>query len=226
VALQEKAARDFPYTVSTWRELAAFCEKTRGAETASFLRAKYEEYARRIKRGELNYPGATIAYMKDLIMFSGIKDPLALISFSPPVYPAMSSAFVGSAFIEDAFVKGKDTFIDGLFAKIRNYSRERFGVDVEHERYDLSLSDISYTAIDQNFSAEGFVENTPLWGPAYSVPFAEIASLNIPSLLLGPHGEAIHEAGECVEKHDLCERIPALIRFAAETAAGWKTAAE
>ncbi|MDR1230653.1 MAG: hypothetical protein LBK61_04540 [Spirochaetaceae bacterium] len=89
---------------------------------------------------------------------------------------------------------------------------------MENERYDLSLSDISYTAKDRNFNADGFAENAPLWGPLYDVPFAEIASLNIPSILLGPQGYALHEADERVDKHDLCERIPALLRFAAKTA--------
>jgi arginine utilization protein RocB len=229
-ALQQSVAvrmRDFPYAVFTWQEMIDYCKKMRGKESDDFLQKKYEKYGGLIQTGALNHPKATIEYMKDLVTFSGIETPLALIAFSAPIYPAMSSAFIENTSIEGAFINGQaaffgSTIIEDLAAKLRAYSLDRYGIDIETERYDLSLSDISYTAKDRNFNAVGFAENAPLWGSVYEVPFAKIASLNIPSILLGPHGKAFHEADERVEKCDLCERIPALIRFAAETVAGGK----
>ena len=131
----------------------------------------------RIRSGETNYPQATIDMMTEVLDWSGLTEPVMVIGFAPPLYPAYHSDQM----------TGKEGAGSWQFRKIKKAS-EAAGCMVKKVHYFTGISDLSYcgTCGDMDFS--GYAAETPLWGGGYQVDFEEIGKLNIPAVLMA-HGE-------------------------------------
>jgi arginine utilization protein RocB len=167
----------------------------------SFLEELFTKTETQVRTGKWNYPQATIQMMKQMLEFSRITTPVVILGFSPPYYPAMCSSNL----------QGKEEKIGEYFDVIQKESETVFHRGLVKENYTVALSDCSYAASDKPFLGSQFVENTPLWERMYSIDFDGIAQLNIPCMILGPHGKEYHQMTERVERLDLTERIPHLI---------------
>jgi arginine utilization protein RocB len=196
--------RDIPreYRIMDFRELIAHCREQRGEEFEEFYRNLYGDIKARVQANELNYPGATIRIMRGVLEFSGITAPAAVLGFAPPYYPAMCSTGIS----------GKEGRIMDYFEVIREYSATEYGIDIRPEQYAVGLSDCSYAAIDRPFDYRSFADNAPLWGDLYHIDFDLIEGLNVPCMILGPYSKDYHRMTERVQREDLTNRIPALIR--------------
>ncbi|MDR0357091.1 MAG: M20/M25/M40 family metallo-hydrolase [Clostridiales Family XIII bacterium] len=184
-------------------ELRAYCEKTYPDTFGSFYEKQYREIGEKLAKGELNYPEATLRMVREVLAFSQIMDPVAVLAFAPPFYPAMLSSKI----------PGKEKCVLEYFDCIRENSKRMYGIDLKKQRYLVGLCDCSYAAVDSDFRGESvYIANTPLWGDLYDIDFPEIRELNIPCLILGPYGKDFHQISERTERFDLCERIPALVR--------------
>lgn len=190
-----------PY-VLTFAELNEYCHSIDPEGFKKFCDSAYAETEARIRSNTINYPQGTLDLMSKVLDFSQIAEPVVIIGFGPPYYPAMSNRKLKD-------FPGKLT---EYFDLLRSQSLSRFGVDIVPQEYDIGLSDCSYSAIDKVFDFDSFSSNNPLWGKLYAIDFEAIRDITMPSLLLGPWGKAIHQETERVHKQDLTERLPALSR--------------
>ena len=97
----------------------------------------------RIRSGETNYPQATIDMMTEVLDWSGLTEPVMVIGFAPPLYPAYHSDQM----------TGKEGAGSWQFRKIKKAS-EAAGCMVKKVHYFTGISDLSYcgTCGDMDFS--------------------------------------------------------------------------
>ncbi len=188
--------------VLSFAELIDRLKKENEERFIAFYEATYREIADKIKAGTTNYPDATIAMMERVLNYADIKQPLVLIGFAPPYYPAIHSDM-----IPGKGKKGTETF-----EFVKKISEEQFGITMERQHYALGISDLSYCAMDHPFDHKAFSANTPMWGDLYNMDFEAIQNNNIPSVLYGPLGKDYHQWTERVSRKSLLEVCPAITK--------------
>ena len=188
------------FTVLSFEELSEQCRKKDWDGFESFMAELKARTEARIRSGETNYPQATIDMMTEVLDWSGLTDPVMVIGFAPPLYPAYHSDQMA----------GKEGVGSWQFRKIRKAS-EAAGCKVKKVHYFTGISDLSYcgTCGDMDFS--GYAAETPLWGGSYQVDFDEIGKLNIPAVLMGPWGKDIHRRTERVNRKSLLMELPEIL---------------
>lgn len=192
-------APDVP--VKSLRELLDSAEQLSGyslwqeAETAKLRRLVSEE--------SVSYPDATLSYIEDLLDFLELRRPLAVLTFSPPYYPAVRSEDLGKTY----------------FSSIKQALSAV--MPVKYEPYFLGVSDCSYCGTAAGADHDAYIRNTPLWGSLYSFNADLLSSMQIPFMLLGPWGKDLHETTERVHIKSLTEDLPQAL--AAVCSAAWKT---
>lgn len=154
----------------------------------------------RIRSGETNYPQATIDMMAEVLDWSGLTDPVMVIGFAPPLYPAYHSDQMA----------GKEGAGSWQFRKIKKES-EAAGCMVKKVHYFTGISDLSYCGICGDMDFSDYAAETPLWGDGYQVDFGEIGKLNIPAVLMGPWGKDIHRRTERVNRKSLIVELPEIL---------------
>ena len=138
----------------------------------------------------MSYPEATLVYVQELLDLLGYKEPLAVLGFAPPYYPAVNSSLMSKPYFQE--------IQKALSAKL----------EVKYEPYFLGVSDCSYLGLTTKTAPEDYSSNTPLWGPLYSFDMNALAELQIPFMLLGPWGKNLHEPTERVNLESLTETLP------------------
>ncbi len=188
------------FTVLSFVELSEQCRKKDWDGFESFMAELKARTEARIRSGETNYPQATIDMMTEVLDWSGLTDPVMVIGFAPPLYPAYHSDQMA----------GKEGVGSWQFRKIRKAS-EAAGCKVKKVHYFTGISDLSYcgTCGDMDFS--GYAAETPLWGGGYQVDFDEIGKLNISAVLMGPWGKDIHRRTERVNRKSLLMELPEIL---------------
>ena len=176
-------------------------EKDQDGFEAFYARA-YEEVAAGIKAGTTNYPDATIAMMEQVLNYADIKQPLVLIGFAPPYYPAIHSDQI----------PGKGPVGTETYELAARLMKEQYGVTLQRQHYALGISDLSYCAMDHPFDSRAFSANTPMWGDLYCMDFDAIQNNNIPSVLFGPLGKDYHKWTERVNRKSLVEIAPTITK--------------
>ena len=188
------------FNVLSFEELSEQCRKKNADGFEDFLEGLKVRTEARIRSGETNYPQATIDMMTEVLDWSGLTEPVMVISFAPPLYPAYHSDQM----------TGKEGAGSWQFRKIKKAS-EAAGCMVKKVHYFTGISDLSYcgTCGDMDFS--GYAAETPLWGGGYQVDFEEIGKLNIPAVLMGPWGKDIHRRTERVNRKSLLVELPEIL---------------
>ncbi len=124
---------------------------------------------------------ASLRIVEALWNHSGLKGPAIIAYFSPPYYP--------HSFINENESR-KNPFVKSAIEVSR-----AFGLTVR--KFYPYISDASYLRLASG-GAQGLAENMPQWGVGYSLPFAEMARLNMPVINLGPWGRDAHKRTERV----------------------------
>lgn len=150
----------------------------------------------------MSYPDATLLYVEDLLDLLQYQEPVAVLGFAPPYYPATNSKLMGKEYFRDI-----QTALNTV-------------MDVKYEPYFLGVSDCSYCGLTTSDKPEDYSSNTPLWGDLYSFDVHALAELQIPFMLLGPWGKSLHELTERVNVQSLTEELPMAIN--AVVRAAWK----
>lgn len=184
--------------VFTFGELKKKLKEEKGEAFDSFYRAAYGETAKKIAAGKVNYQNGTVELMEKILNFADLKQPLVLLGFAPPYYPAVNSDLI----------PGRENAGSRIFERAAELSQAQFGQDLVMENYAMGISDLSYCAMDHPFDPEAYSENTPVWGELYSIDFAGIADLNLPCIIYGPMGRGFHQWTERVHKKSLLEVTP------------------
>ena len=185
--------------VMSFAELIQQLKDQDEAGFAAFYKGAYEEIAAKTASGELNYPSATIALMDKVLNYADIKQPLVLLGFAPPYYPAVHSDLIA----------GKE----GAGTDAYNFVKEAakaYGQEMNYENYFMGISDASYSCMDHPFDYNAFSTNTPMWGDLYSLDFEAIEEIGIPAVIYGPIGKEYHQWTERVNKKSLLEVVPAV----------------
>ena len=186
--------------VMTFGELCSKLKEERGGAFDDFYRIAYADVAEKIADGSVNYPGGTVELMEKVLNFADIKQPLVLLGFAPPYYPAVHSDMIPGC-------EGAGT---AVFKRLEALSTELFGQDLVPENYAMGISDLSYCAVNRPFDTDAYSDNTPIWGDLYSIDFEGIANLNVPNILYGPTYKNPHQWTERVNKKSLLEVVPAV----------------
>ena len=186
--------------VMTFGELCSKLKKERGGAFDDFYRIAYADIAEKIADGAVNYPSVSVELMDIVLNFADIKQPLVLLGFAPPYYPAVHSDMIPGC-------KGAGT---AVFKRLEGLSTELFGQDLVPENFAMGISDLSYCAVNRPFDTDAYSDNTPIWGDLYSIDFEGIANLNVPSILYGPAYKNPHQWTERVNKKSLLEVVPAV----------------
>jgi arginine utilization protein RocB len=186
--------------VMTFGELCSKLKEERGGAFDDFYRAAYADISEKIADGSVNYPGGTVELMEKVLNFADIKQPLVLLGFAPPYYPAVHSDMIPGC-------EGAGT---AVFKRLEALSTELFGQDLVPENYAMGISDLSYCAVNRPFDTDAYSDNTPIWGDLYSIDFEGIANLNVPNILYGPTYKNPHQWTERVNKKSLLEVVPAV----------------
>lgn len=184
----------------SFAELSGQCSEKDADGFECFMAELKGRTEARIRSGETNYPQATIDMMTEVLDWSGLTEPVMVIGFAPPLYPAYHSDQMA----------GKEGVGSWQFRKIKKAS-EAVGCMVKKVHYFTGISDLSYcgTCGDMDFS--GYAAETPLWGGGYQVDFEEIGKLNIPAVLMGPWGKDIHRRTERVNRKSLLVELPEIL---------------
>lgn len=146
-----------------------------------------------LQRGESTYAQETIRLIEETINFIGLTDPLVVIAFVPPYYPAADSMFLN------------DERFSGLLQAISHMT------DIAFKHYFNGISDCSYCCVAPDLNEYILEDNLLLWGKAYSFDFSAMAEMQIPFILLGPWGKDLHERTERVHIDSVSKELPAIL---------------
>lgn len=146
-----------------------------------------------LQSGQTTYVQETIRLLEQILDFTGRTEPLAVVAFAPPYYPAADSLAL------------HDERFDGLLKAIAA------SADVSYDRYFNGISDCSYCCVDPAVDEKMIERNLILWGKAYQFDFQALKKLQIPFLLLGPWGKDLHERTERVNIESVTRRLPAVL---------------
>lgn len=186
--------------VLEYRQLLKLCKRKNGF--AEFYQGLYEKSTHNLQTGHWNYPDATVEFMQAMLDFSGLTEPVMVIGFAPPYYPAFHSDKLGKA-----GMTGTE-----LFQRLSEQSVRQTGAQLQLRHYFTGISDLSYCGLSAAQDMTAWDVNTPLWGTAYTIDFAALASLQIPSVLYGPWGKDLHQMTERVNRKNLTEEIPVILK--------------
>lgn len=148
------------------------------------------ELRRRIFEEGHSYPEETLTYVLEVLDFMCYTEPVAILGFAPPYYPATNSLLMEKPY----------------FAKLQEVVANV--LPVKYEPYFLGVSDCSYCGLTTKDNPDDYKNNTPLWGELYSFDMCTLAGLQVPFMLLGPWGKNLHEITERVNIPSLTEELP------------------
>lgn len=180
-------------TVSEWLQRVASIPGF--DEFYTKLRYQSEEA---IRAGHSTYPEETITILEKILDFCGETEPLILVAFAPPYYPAADSLKMG----------------DAAFPRLLADLEERFPICFQ--RYFNGVSDCSYCGIDPTLDTAAVEQNTPLWGRTYSFDLSLLQQLQIPFMLLGPWGKELHGRCERIQIESVTSVLPTELQYIVE----------
>lgn len=181
-----------------FNELKEELIKKEGTKFTEFYNRLHKEIDEKIASGEINYPDGTIMLMEKVLDFAGFTDPVTVIAFAPPYYPAVNGNIVA----------GKECFAKKAYDIVSKVSGEE-GQKVSFQNFFMGISDNSYSAVtgDGNGNLD-YAEAAPLWGDGYNIDFESIKKINVPAVIYGPIGKEYHKWSERVNKKSLLFTVP------------------
>lgn len=167
--------------VLTMEELISEAERLHGEDEVerrkAYILANYQELGDRDLSTRIVFDLASLC--KHLA-------PMIVLFYSPPFYPAVSSAD------DERIMKVKDQVID--FAAEQD-------IELAYQNYFLGLSDLSYAGLPQSMdSLKALFGNMPLYEKRYTLPVDALKNLDIPVMNLGPYGKDAHKWTERLDQ--------------------------
>jgi len=199
-------------TMLTYAELRRTTVERLGAETVSVaLAAEWDHLPADLDKRE-----RCMRLTQRLWALSGRQGPAVVLFYAPPYYPHVAAR---PSALEDAVAAAA-----AAHPEHKLVAREYFPL----------LSDLSYLRLDPDVDLTALRDNMPVWQeqePAsesgkpprpgsYSLPLAQMRSLDLPVVNIGPYGRAVHQAGERVLMSYSFGVVPQLIYETIERLAG------
>lgn len=124
--------------------------------------------------------------------------PAIVLFFAPPYYPAVNSS-------HDELIQEKVEYIQRL-------AEEKFALVIQQIHYFNGISDLSYVNYDEHDQGwKSYVNNSPVWGETYNIPFAAMQELQAPVLNIGPFGKDAHKLTERLHEESAFIQTPWLL---------------
>ena len=188
--------------VYSFNQLREELEQRDGKRFRDFYDQVYDEIAGQIASGSTNYPDGTTKLMEKVLDFAGFTDPVVVIAFAPPYYPAVNGNMV----------RGKEFFATKAYDIVAGLSSQE-GQPVSCQNFFMGISDNSYTAVTSGDGGNSdFAAEAPLWGQVYNINFDSIKKINVPAVIYGPIGKEYHKWSERVNKKSLLDTVPRVTR--------------
>ncbi len=152
-----------------------------------------------IKKEQGDFRKMTLLIADRLMEYCQELAPATILMFAPPYMPAVNSS--------------DDALVQNLIEVTKTTFKQNFDYDVTNKYYFNGISDLSYVnyRADDN-GWEVFMQNAPLWGESYQIPFKEMKILNAPVMNIGPFGKDAHKMSERLNKKNAFEMMPVVLK--------------
>ncbi|MCL2767985.1 MAG: hypothetical protein FWE49_04600, partial [Synergistaceae bacterium] len=145
-----------------------------------------------------------IEIVNRLLDRSSEKEPLVVVGFLPPFYPAR----------ENSSEAPQCQHIESALDKLTDYAMKEFSLPICRAGIMGGITDLSFTGFNGNADElEPLARNMPLWGRGYEIPLAALARIDIPVLNFGALGKDCHKMTERVDMEYSLNVFPQLLRF-------------
>lgn len=133
---------------------------------------------------------------------SGLEEPYAVCFFLPPWLP------VRTDFTDDP----RDIAAVEAARAVERVCSAEYGLDIAEVEFFAGLCDLSYVGAKvSEDDVHTLSENMPGWGHIYGIPLAEMKSLGLPVINLGPSGKSPHRSDERLYLHYSLDILPDLL---------------
>lgn len=186
-------------TVKTWgTKVMLFSELKDLVLEDEHVTSSYDTFlndvAQEVKEGFLSEFDGTIKLIEYLMTF--FKEPylVVVLGLAAPFYPGISNLDM-------------ETDVD-LTNIINTYTESNYGQSYDNEYYFTGISDLSFSGL----LGEAYrMDDMPLWGKTFDIPFETIKAIEMPRINIGPWGKDFHKISERVYMEDLYVRTPEII---------------
>jgi len=178
--------------VMPYSELLILAKKKEGF--VDFFAKLNSAIEQKIRVKDSDYPSATIQIMQEVLNFANLAEPVIIVAFAPPYYPATNS------------IKLAGASFTGIMQIISS------SLPVVFKQYFLGVSDCSYCGVDSPIAGDYYATNTPAWGSLYSFDIGAVNRLKMPFVLLGPWGKSLHQRTERVNISSLTDVLPRILK--------------
>lgn len=154
-----------------------------------------EELNKKIQIENVTLPEASIFYIKKLIEFSEISQPIIVIGIAPPYYPPVNISYVN----ENAL---------NYLNTLPDFLNDKYDMKIKNIPYSVAMTDLSYTSCGNKEEERKLMSNLTLSSDVYDINFELLEELNIPTVMIGPASKNVHEIGERVYMPEVTKIIP------------------
>jgi arginine utilization protein RocB len=190
--MQVKRKSTIETKVMPYSDLLILAQKKKGFDI--FLAKLKQDIERKVRLQGIDYPSVTIQVMQEVLNFANVVEPIIIVAFAPPYYPAANSVKLAST----TFTEVMKTISSCL--------------PVIFKQYFLGVSDCSYCGVDRPIAGRYYATNTPVWGSLYSFDIGAVNRLKMPFVLLGPWGKSLHQRTERVNIASLTLVLPGTLK--------------
>lgn len=175
----------------TYKELKDYTVNKIGSASVETLINKYSQYQHLDDRTQsFEVVNSFINQCKELV-------PLVVTFFAPPYYPSVNNS-------DDPLIQDIVSFTK---SELKNDD-----IDTNVVHYFNGISDLSYVTYDaDDKSYLTYIDNTPMWGYTYTVPFSDMQKLQAPFINIGPFGKDAHKISERLHKKSAFTVTPRLL---------------
>lgn len=197
--VEETARLSLKADVISMKQLEERVREVKGDKYELFMNEVSHAITKQAESGQITLQDASCTYMKTLLENAQIDSPLFVIGMAPPYYPAVSNVYVNkeTSCIENA---------------IRSTVMSAMGMELNVMPYLPGMADISYMSCSDKDSQNRIMESLSVPKELYSIPFDDIAELNIPSYMIGPRCGGCHQLTERVYMPDVENYVPMIIQ--------------
>lgn len=152
-----------------------------------------------IKKEQGDFRKMTLLIADRLMEYCQELAPATILMFAPPYMPAVNSS--------------DDALVQNLIEVTQSTLKQNFDYDVTNKHYFNGISDLSYVNYQADDNGwEVFMQNAPLWGESYQIPFKEMQILNAPVMNVGPFGKDAHKMSERLHKKNAFVMMPEVLK--------------
>jgi arginine utilization protein RocB len=185
--------------VYTLEELTDIARRNYG----EFFDKDLNSYIEKIGPGDMRKRG--IKVVDRIADMSGEEGPFAVCFFLPPWLPVRT----------DLTDDPRDKAVVQAARNVETQLFEKYGMKMREIELFSGLCDLSY--VGAKVSSEDIVsleQNMPGWGSIYKIPLADMKSITMPVLNLGPSGNDPHKKTERLNLHYSLDILPSLLQSA------------